>query len=73
MPLIALDLGNAYDTIENLPRPRVVPWYLSLLSRDVYISPRKISEINKEQSKKTQKRAELKGRLHGMKDQASCS
>eukprot|EP00752_Nemacystus_decipiens_P005268 g4778.t1 len=29
----------------------------------------KISEINREQSRKTQKRAELKGRLHGMKDQ----
>eukprot|EP00903_Cladosiphon_okamuranus_P009090 g8688.t2 len=32
-------------------------------------SEEKISDISKEQSRKTQKRAELKGRLHGMKDQ----
>lgn len=30
---------------------------------------RKIEELNREVQKRTQKRAELKGRLHGMKDQ----
>ena len=44
--------------------------FLSSLMLLRCIRPRKMSEINKEQSKKTQKRAELRGRLHGLKDQA---